>query len=284
LASYPNYPNNYQAGWGFMFLTNFSPNGQIIFTAEATDIEGNTTTLGTKTVLIDNANAVLPFGDIDSPAQGGIASGTGYPVTGWALTQQPNSISNIYPNTNPGVKIYVDGVYIGDATYGLYDQVVSLTLTSYNNSNAAGFSYDLNTTQYANGVHSIQATVMDNVGNLNGIGSRYFTIYNESFLSSEIDGSSIPEHLTVINPYPNPFNPSTTINYGISKDSRVSIEVYNLIGDLVATLYNREQVQGWHSITWNGVNNQGLLVPAGIYLAKITSNNASDTVKLMLLK
>ncbi len=79
--SYWDYPQRDRAGWGYMLLTNFLPNGgNGIFTllAYATDMEGHETLLGTKIIMCDNANAVKPFGAIDTPAQGGTASGSAY--------------------------------------------------------------------------------------------------------------------------------------------------------------------------------------------------------------
>jgi len=72
-------PFNYQAGWGYMLLTNFLPNqgnGTFKLYAIATDTEGNAVTVGSKTITCDNAHAVKPFGTIDTPDQGGSASGT----------------------------------------------------------------------------------------------------------------------------------------------------------------------------------------------------------------
>ncbi|MCP4929528.1 MAG: hypothetical protein GY918_10795, partial [Gammaproteobacteria bacterium] len=91
-AQYPGYPNNTKAGWGYMMLTNFLPNGgngTFVIHAVAADITGQTTTLGTKTITIDNANAVKPFGAIDTPTQGGTATGNSFVNFGWALTPQP---------------------------------------------------------------------------------------------------------------------------------------------------------------------------------------------------
>ena len=96
--------------------------------------------------------------------------------------------------------------------------------------------------------------------------------------------SSILEEFTVLPAYPNPFNPSTTITYGINEDSNVNILIYDITGQLITTLLNTEQLQGWHSMLWNGTNQQGEQVPAGIYLSKITSGSDVKTTKLMLLK
>ncbi|NIM14605.1 MAG: hypothetical protein GTO45_21530, partial [Candidatus Aminicenantes bacterium] len=93
--AYPSYPMNYKAGWGYMMLTNFLPNegnGTFKIHAIAADTEGHEVTLGVKTITCDNANAVKPFGAIDTPTQGGTASGSNFINWGWVLTPQPNSI------------------------------------------------------------------------------------------------------------------------------------------------------------------------------------------------
>ena len=96
--------------------------------------------------------------------------------------------------------------------------------------------------------------------------------------------SGTPEKFTVKPAYPNPFNPSTTIRYGLNIDSRVTVEIYDILGKLISTLINTEQSQGWHSVIWNGTNKYGEQTPAGLYLSKITSGNEVKTAKLMLLK
>ena len=89
---------------------------------------------------------------------------------------------------------------------------------------------------------------------------------------------------TVMPAYPNPFNPSTTIRYGIETNSNVNIQIYDITGKLINTLINQEQTQGWHSIIWNGTNQHGKQVPAGIYLSRVISGTNIKTNKLMLLK
>jgi phosphodiesterase/alkaline phosphatase D-like protein len=175
--AYPDYPLNYQAGWGYMMLTNFLPNqgnGTFTIYATATDKEGKTVTLGSKTIHCDNANAVKPFGAIDTPDQGGIASGNSYVNFGWALTPQPNTI----PIDGSTMLVWVDGVPLGNPVYNQYRSDIADLFPGYNNSNGAGGHFYLDTTQYTNGVHTISWSAKDNAGNLDGIGSRYFTIVN----------------------------------------------------------------------------------------------------------
>jgi hypothetical protein len=95
---------------------------------------------------------------------------------------------------------------------------------------------------------------------------------------------SVVEEFTVLPAYPNPFNPSTTITYGIDTDSKITVQIYDITGQLITTLLKTEQTQGWHSVIWNGTNNKGTQAPAGIYLSKITAGNEVKTNKLMLLK
>jgi hypothetical protein len=175
--AYPDYPNNYKAGWGYMMLTNFLPNGgngTFTILAIATDVEGHQVTLGSKTVLIDNASAVKPFGAIDTPTQGGTASGTAFINWGWVLTPQPNYI----PTNGSTINVYVDGVSIGNPNYNNYRADIAALFPGYANTNGAVGYFYLDTTAYQNGVHTIQWTATDSGGNTDGIGSRYFMIQN----------------------------------------------------------------------------------------------------------
>jgi hypothetical protein len=207
-AEYPVYPNNTKAGWGYMMLTNFLPNsgnGTFVIHAIATDIEGKTTTLGTKTIICDNANAVKPFGAIDTPAQGGAASGSSFDNWGWVLTPQPNTI----PTGGSTINVYVDGVNIGHPTYNIYRSDIATLFPGYNNSNGAVGYFNLDTTKYSNDVHTIQWTATDGAGNTDGIGSRYFTIQNtgneessnmQTTVKKEVTWSLSPELISKI-PY-----------------------------------------------------------------------------------
>lgn len=175
--TFSTYPMNHKAGWGYMMLTNFLPNGgngTFTIYARATDTSGNSVILGTKTITCDNANAVKPFGAIDTPTQGGFASGSQFVVWGWALTPHPNSI----PTDGSTINVYVDGINLGHPTYNIYRPDIAGLFPSYANNNGAVGYFILDTTAYENGVHTIQWVVTDNEGNTDGIGSRYFVIQN----------------------------------------------------------------------------------------------------------
>jgi hypothetical protein len=179
--AYPHYPFNYKAGWGYMMLTNFLPNkgnGTFTITAIATDMEGHQVKLGSKTVTLDNVNAVKPFGAIDTPAQGGTASGANYVNWGWVLTPQPNSI----PIDGSTINVWVDGVNLGNPGYNNYRSDIAALFPGYANSNGAVGYFNIDTTAYSSGIHTIQWTATDSAGNTDGIGSRYFAIENSDIL------------------------------------------------------------------------------------------------------
>jgi Secretion system C-terminal sorting domain len=91
--------------------------------------------------------------------------------------------------------------------------------------------------------------------------------------------SSKPLSFALNQNYPNPFNPSTTISYSIPEKSFVTIKVYNVLGNVVASLVNNQIEAGEHNIQFNA---NGL--SSGVYFYTITAGNFSATKKLMLLK
>lgn len=88
------------------------------------------------------------------------------------------------------------------------------------------------------------------------------------------------------NAYPNPFNPTTTIEYGIASAGRVSLRIYNAAGQLVRTLVDEEQAprpEGF-SVTWNGKDDRGQSAASGVYFYRLTAKGFERTKKLVLLK
>jgi hypothetical protein len=130
--------------------------------------------LGTKTITVDNANAVKPFGAIDIPGQGGTASGTHYRNQGWVLTPMPNAV----PTDGSTISVIVDGVNLGHPHYNVYRPDIASLFPGYANSEGALAYFDVDTTTFSNGVHTIAWSAEDNAGNVDGIGSRYFSIRN----------------------------------------------------------------------------------------------------------
>ena len=215
--AYPDYPLNYQAGWGYMLLTNYLPyggNGTFTLHAKAVDKEGHGVTLGSKTIICDNVNAVKPFGAIDTPGQGGNASGASFVNFGWALTPQPNTI----PLDGSTIRVWVDGVPLGHPVYNQYRADIATLFPGYNNSDGAVGYFYLDTTTYTNGVHTIAWSVKDNAGNSDGIGSRYFSIINAGTSSAQAAARLFPNITNIIDHMPTQFMSPPMVRKGFSKE------------------------------------------------------------------
>ncbi len=84
--------------------------------------------------------------------------------------------------------------------------------------------------------------------------------------------------------YPNPFNPSTSIPFSLAREVRVTLRVYDVNGAPVATLLDERRGAGDHTARWNGRNDVGAVAPTGIYFARLETNGATESRKLVLLK
>ena len=83
--------------------------------------------------------------------------------------------------------------------------------------------------------------------------------------------------------FPNPFNPETKIRYLLPQDSRVTLHVYNTLGELVKVLVNESKKAGQHEIHWDGTNEGGYRVSSGVYLYRIQANSFFDVKKVLLV-
>ena len=94
----------------------------------------------------------------------------------------------------------------------------------------------------------------------------------------------IPESFGLSQNYPNPFNPQTTIAYQLPTASRVTVEVFNILGQLVKTLVDAEQQAGTYSVVWDGRDGNGLKVNSGIYFCRFRAAEYSKIQKMLLVK
>ncbi len=111
-------------------------------------------------------------------------------------------------------------------------------------------------------------------------------IYNNdiSSVNDKNELKNIPSEFTLSNNYPNPFNPSTTIEYEIPKAGYVKIQIYNSIGQLINTIEDDYKNPGKYSIQWNGKNSAGENLSSGIYFYRMSSNGLTLVKKMLLLK
>ena len=112
-----------------------------------------------------------------------------------------------------------------------------------------------------------------------GVKSMYVVFIQEPSMASqpgggELEGSNgngnkLPTRVQLLPNYPNPFNPTTTIAFDLPLDKSVKLEIYNILGRLVKTLYDGQARAGRHAFVWSGDNEEGQWVAAGIYLYRL---------------
>ncbi|MEI7906582.1 MAG: FG-GAP-like repeat-containing protein [Bacteroidota bacterium] len=112
-------------------------------------------------------------------------------------------------------------------------------------------------------------------------------------LEADVVGSVSTKDLTVITPddyelnqnFPNPFNPSTTINFVLPLTKKISLRVYDMLGKEVVTLANNEEyAKGSHNVTWNGKDKSGKTVATGAYIATMKAGNVEKNIKMLMVK
>jgi hypothetical protein len=94
----------------------------------------------------------------------------------------------------------------------------------------------------------------------------------------------LPDDYMLLQNYPNPFNTDTKIAYQIPKDSHMTLQIFNVVGQEIKTLLDDDLTAGSYTATWNGRDAQGSEVSAGIYFCTIKAGEFSQTRKMVLLK
>jgi hypothetical protein len=113
----------------------------------------------------------------------------------------------------------------------------------------------------------------------------------EATISGPGAGESSPDRYSLSQNYPNPFNPTTTIGFALPRDSRVTIRVYNLLGEEVSTVYEGDLAAGYGSVEWDGRSSSGTTLASGVYYYRIeavstdgTGEAFIDTRRMVLLR
>ena len=96
--------------------------------------------------------------------------------------------------------------------------------------------------------------------------------------------STIPEELSLNGNYPNPFNPVTSIRFGLPEPMKINLSIINILGQEVAVLVSGWQDIGHHEVRWEGMDSQGIPVASGVYFAVLRDSRQVRITKMMLLK
>lgn len=239
---------------------------------------------------IESGNFFWETGDLDVTY--------GLPGSGWTTTT-PGVTWNIDPSTS------LSALICGE-------QLIPVELVSFEAS-ASGGKVNLNwttATEKNNRGFSIErssGSEFETIGFVNGSGTttehKSYSFQDDNVLTGnytyrlkqiDFNGTfqnsygvevnvSAATGFTLAQNFPNPFNPTTTIKYGLQTKSNVKITVLNSIGQEVALLINETKEAGYHQVQFNGVSATGGL-PSGVYFYRIQAGNFTETKKMILMK
>lgn len=94
----------------------------------------------------------------------------------------------------------------------------------------------------------------------------------------------LPAEFVLEQNYPNPFNPSTQILFALPQAGKVSLIIYNLLGQKIMTLVDGTLASGTHAVNWNGRDARGLQLPSGVYFYSLKTSNFTATKRMILMK
>ena len=195
--------------------------------------------------------------------------------------------------------------YVADKTpsggTGVEDQLMFTSLLAQRTSNGISIHWKFSAPSKVRRVdiyrRSIGETAFHLVGSVEGMSSSYLdaipSIDRVSYrletisvdgqpIRSEIfspDGDLAPTYCALDQNFPNPFNPITEITYRISKESFVSLSVYNTLGQKIATLVNEKQDRGVYSVSFNAAG-----LPSGAYFYRVSAGSFVETKRMSLMK
>ena len=164
--------------------------------------------------------------------------------------------------------------------YSVFVDTASYSITAESSMNIYGTVQDSIGNAIANATvtfvseHSTVKAVTDSSGNYSALLSTVIT---------GVEEPSTPQAFTLHQNFPNPFNPSTTIEYELKEFSPVKLTVYNIAGQLIRTLQDNYESVGLHRVVWDGRDERGNMVAAGVYLYHLESGTFTQSKKMVLL-
>ncbi|MDZ7821579.1 MAG: FlgD immunoglobulin-like domain containing protein [Candidatus Marinimicrobia bacterium] len=84
--------------------------------------------------------------------------------------------------------------------------------------------------------------------------------------------------------FPNPFNPTTNLQYGLPEASDVDLMIFDITGRRIKSWHVSNQQAGWHKVIWDGTNQSGQQVSTGVYIYCLRADNFVDTKKMVFMK
>jgi len=201
----------------------------------------------------------------------------------FAINFRPTSLCLYYkylPADNDTMRVlcsfYKNGIIIGDAEFTSPDNIPNWTPliipVNFFTSDIPD-SATIMLATFSNIQHGVSKLYVDNLSF-----DTHITFVEEGVSVSP------PKSYGLRQNYPNPFNPETLIQYALTEESQVKLEVYNIAGKRVATLVDEVKQAGYYTVAWNGRNDLGRPVSAGSYFCRIQAEGYSHTIRMILQK
>ena len=217
-----------------------------------------------------------------------------------------NSIQNYFESlltVNTGYKLIVldllAGIYLGDNNYNqamqIYNKIIDEYPNSYASVNAkfekffATLNYAKNSTIATNILSEIQSLKLAEEEQLmrleiaeyllKGVSNSSESLGKSTNPKQEINALSLPKEYSLFQNYPNPFNPHTHIKYSLKEDAIVTLKLFDILGNELATLVNEPKNQGNHSVDFNSSN-----LSSGVYIYQLKANNYNASKKMIITK
>lgn len=113
------------------------------------------------------------------------------------------------------------------------------------------------------------------------------TLHKEFVLNKSLPGntaSTLPEKYALRQNHPNPFNPTTEIEYDLPEGCKVQIMVFDVLGKEICTLVDSEMPAGFHKVNWDGTTSDGAKISSGLYFIKMKTPKVEEVIKTQLIK
>jgi len=133
-------------------------------------------------------------------------------------------------------------------------------------------------------IDTIHVRAQDAATNWGNPSTRTFTIIDGQCVGIAEGNKLIPIHFSLSKPIPNPFTRNVEIRYGIPKTKKINLKIYNSLGQVVKTLADGTAQPGIYTVYWNGTDDLNRKVSAGIYFYRFSSDEFTDTKKMVMIR
>ena len=146
---------------------------------------------------------------------------------------------------------------------------------------AMGYDQSIETAGYLDFGDNVRFELLDLDGEIHILTGPNIPLWdnNQIFHTGILANINIPNDISIISAYPNPFNPITNIEFALNSSSDINISIYDVNGRLIETLIDDSFYRGFYSVDWNAS-----AYPSGVYFIRIISGDTSDIQKLVLMK